>query len=52
MNISRTTAAQLVALLDIAQRVVDDHAGGSLYYENKSRQMRLMIKKLNKKMQS
>ena len=53
MEISKTTANEIVALLSIgAKLLLEDvplRQSGRLYVENKARMMRLMVKKLNRK---
>lgn len=56
MEISKTTAKEIVALLSIGAKLLKEdlpnRQSGRLYVENKARMMHIMVRKLNKKLQT
>ncbi|MBQ9203449.1 MAG: hypothetical protein IJ155_04315 [Prevotella sp.] len=56
MEISKTTAKEIVALLSIGAKLLMEDVplrqSGRLYVENKARMMHIMVRKLNKKLQT
>lgn len=56
MEISKTMVNEIVALLSVGSKLLMEdiqyRKSGQLYVENKARLMRLMVKKLNNKIQT